>query len=221
MKSNARRLIGCVAVMPCLAATLNAAQRGWLREHVRTHGDINRQVISCGPPTGLKEIVAHTQLTVGGLVSRVESALHEDERDDYVYTDYVIEVTRAFRLPNQSAIRLTPGATQPSPFVAGPPMTRPAATTLRVRLRARFHGRVAVDGGAITDNSGFPRLHVGQHVILSGYFSADTGQWEPFGAFEVREGRVVHLDAGLQTRDYESVEEFAAALANPPPTVER
>jgi hypothetical protein len=221
MKSRSRRLIGCVALIPCLAATLDAAQRGWLREHVRTHGDINRQMISCGPPTGLREVVAHTQLTVEGMVARADSALHESERDDYVYTDYVIDVTRAFRMPNQSVTRLTPGATQPSPFVAGPSMTRPGATALRVRLRAPFHGRVAVAGGAITDNSGFPRLHVRQHVILSGYLNPDTQEWQPFGAFEVRGGRVVSLDSRLQMRDYESVEEFAVALANPPPTVVR
>jgi hypothetical protein len=213
-------LIGCVALIPCLAATLNAAQRGWVREYVRAHGDISQQLISCGPPTGLSEVVAHTQLTVEGVIARADSALHEDERDEYVYTDYVIDVTRAFRVP-ASVSRLVPGAPQPSPFVTDAPVTRPAATALRVRLRAQYSGRVAVEGGMITSRSGFPTLHVGQHVILSAYFDRDRGSWEPFGAFEVRDGRVVHLDSGLQTRDYESVEEFAAALANPPPTVVR
>lgn len=39
---------------------VSAAQRGWLREEVRIHGDVNREMSSCGPPTGLKEIVNHT-----------------------------------------------------------------------------------------------------------------------------------------------------------------
>jgi hypothetical protein len=43
----------------------------------------------------------------------------------------------------------------------------------------------------------------------------------PFGAFEVRDGRVIHLDKGLQTLDYPSVAAFATALANPPPTSDR
>ncbi len=32
-------------------------------------------------------------------------------------------------------------------------------------------------------------------------------------------GTAVHLDTRLQTKDYDSVEDFAAALANPPPTI--
>jgi hypothetical protein len=36
--------------------------------------------------------------------------------------------------------------------------------------------------------------------------------------FEVRDGRVLHLDVRLQRKDYDSVDDFAAALANPPPT---
>lgn len=40
----------------------------------------------------------------------------------------------------------------------------------------------------------------------------------PFGFFEVRDGRVLHLDNQLQTKDYDSIEGFAAALANPPAT---
>jgi hypothetical protein len=62
-------------------------------------------------------------------------------------------------------------------------------------------------------------LKVGQHVIVSAYFDASRRTWAPFGVFEVRDGRVVHLEPRLQIKDYESVEAFAAAVANPPPTV--
>jgi hypothetical protein len=41
------------------------------------------------------------------------------------------------------------------------------------------------------------------------------------GVFEVRDGRVVALETRMYTLDYDSVDAFAAALANPPPTVVR
>jgi hypothetical protein len=72
-------------------------------------------------------------------------------------------------------------------------------TALRVRLRALYHGRVTVEGGSISDNSDFPALRVGQHVITSAHFNADFGEWVPFGVFEVRDGRVVALDTRLHT----------------------
>jgi serine/threonine protein kinase len=64
------------------------------------------------------------------------------------------------RLPVSPASRSTPGATGSSPFTADAPVTRAAATVLHVRLRVPYHGRVVVDGGTITDRSGFPMLHV-------------------------------------------------------------
>jgi len=64
-------------------------------------------------------------------------------------------------------------------------------------------------------------LSVGQHIITSAFFDATTQGWVPMGVFEVRDGRVLHLDARLNTQDYDSVEDFAAAVANPPPTVLR
>ena len=63
-----------------------------------------------------------------------------------------------------------------------------------------------------------PTLAVGQHVIVSAYFDEAKGWWAPFGFFEVRNGRVRHIDNRLQKKDYDSVEDFAAALANPPAT---
>jgi len=78
-----------------------------------------------------------------------------------------------------------------------------------------------LDGGvltAITHPEG-PTVSVGQHIIVSAYFDDSKGWWSPFGFFEVRDGRVPHLDNRLQTKDYDSVEDFAAALVNPPPTV--
>jgi hypothetical protein len=141
-----------------------------LREAVRAHGDINRFTISCPPVTGLREVVKFTSLTVEGSITVVESALHEDDRDGM------------------------PGAIGPSPFVVDDPLSRAGATATRVRLRVSNQGRVIVDGGSITERSGFPALRVGQHVIVSAYFNRDVGQWVPFGVFEVREGRVIHLD---------------------------
>ena len=47
------------------------------------------------------------------------------------------------------------------------------------------------------------------------------GEWIPFGVFEVRDGRVLALEKRLETPDYDSVDAFAVALANPPPTVAR
>ena len=140
--------------------------------------------------------------------------------EDSVYTDYTIDAIRVFRVPALTAPRSTPGPAELSPFVADSPVTQPSASTkLRVRLRAHNHGRVTLDGGVVTANSGFPTLKVGQHVIVSAYFDATRRAWAPFGVFEVQDGRVVHLDGRLQTKDYESVEAFAAEVANPPPTV--
>jgi hypothetical protein len=216
--------------MASLVVPLSAEQRGYLREAIRTERrDITQQLMACGPDIGLKEVVELTQLTVEGAIARTDSALHEDDRglNEYVYTDYVIDVTRVFRLTANSTSRSTPGATtQPSPFVTEPPGTRPAATALRVRLRSPYDGRVVVDGGSITNHrmynsSAFPALHAGQHVILSAYYDRELRDWVPFGVFEVRQGRVVSLQSHLQTRDFESVEEFAAALANPSLTVVR
>src|SRR5258705_12281165 len=139
MQFKAWRLIG-VALIPCLAATLNAAQRDGLRELVRTRGDIHRVMFSCGPPTGLKEVVGLTQLTIEGVITRADSALLEDARNEYVYTDFVIDVTRVFRLPTDSVSRATPGATQASPFIADPPPNRPTAIPLRVGLPEPYPG---------------------------------------------------------------------------------
>jgi len=64
-------------------------------------------------------------------------------------------------------------------------------------------------------------LAPGEHVIVSAYFDADVGQWRPFGVFTVRDGRVIHLESRLDVPDYESVAQFARALADPPPTPQR
>ena len=57
-----------------------------------------------------------------------------------------------------------------------------------------------------------------QHVIISAYFDETRGWWVPHGAFEIRGGRVLRLDKRRQTQGYNSVDDFAAALADPPPT---
>jgi hypothetical protein len=204
-----------VAAVPSVAA----GQDHWLRDRVRDKGDLAlSSVISCGPPVGLKEIVDHTQLTVEGVVARADSALTPEE--DTLYTDYVIDVTRVFRMPAIFS-RRTPGATETSPFVAAAPVSRPGASALQVRVRAVYHGRLALEGGVVTQGTGFRMLAPGEHVIVSAYFDRALGQWLPFGVFIVRDGRVIHLEPGLQLGDYETVAQFASALANPPPTPQR
>ena len=170
---------------------------------------------------GIKEVVSLTELTVDGTIARADAALHEADRGEFVYTDFVIDVTRVFRWPTGSVSLLAPVATLSSPVIPNTPANRLTPTTLRVRLRALHHGRVVVEGGSISDSSGFPTLRVGQHVITSATFNANFGEWIPFGVFEVRDGRVVALYPRLETGDYDSVEAFAVALANPPPTVAR
>lgn len=196
-------------------ATFSGAQHrtSW-RDYVRQHGDTNILVELCGPITGLKEIVESTQLTVEGTITVAEGKL--TAKEDEVYTEYEIDVIRVFRAP-RAARRLTPGPMNLSPFVADALSTRPNATT--VRVRRPYHGRVILDGGVLTVTSGSPTLEVGQHIIVSAYFDETRGWWVPHGTFEVRGGRVLHLDEDFQTKDYDSVEEFTAALANPPRTI--
>ena len=189
-----------------------------LRDLVRLHGDISITVDSCWPLTGLKEIVEFAPFTVEGTIMAAESKLTAEE--DEVYTEYEIDVIRVFR-GRAAAARATPGPTdQSSPFVAGSPLMRPGMTKQRVRLQRRNHGRVVLDGSVVaaTTHPEGPTLSVGQHIIVSAYFDDSKRWWSPFGFFEVRDGRVLHLDDRFQTKDYESVEDFAAALANPPAT---
>jgi hypothetical protein len=144
----------------CATAPLAAAQSGWLRDRVRERGDITFDLIACGPLTGLKEIVQETELTVEGMVTLAESALTAAE--DGVYTDYVIDVMRVFRVRSQTLTRSTPGPTGSLPFVADEPLSRPtAATTTRVRLRGLHSGRVVLDGGVVTARGGGPLLRSG------------------------------------------------------------
>jgi hypothetical protein len=188
------------------------------RDHVRLYGDTTITLESCGGLAGLKEITEIAPFTFEGTIKAAESKLTPEE--DEVYTAYDIDVTRVFRGP-ATAARSTPGPTdQSSPFVAAAPLTRPGVTTQRVRLQRRYDGRVVLDGGVLTATAypEGPTLSVGQHIVVSAYFDQSKGWWSPFGFFEVRDGRVRHLDNHLQTKDYDSVEDFAAALANPPPT---
>jgi hypothetical protein len=222
MTHLSRHSICIVSLIALCAGHVGATQRRDVREWVRTNRrDITRMTISCGPPVGLKEIVEHSQLTVEGTIVRADAALHEDDRQEFVFTDYVIDVIRVFRWPAGSVTRTMPGSTMSSPFVLSAPTSRPTPATLLVRLRAIYHGRVDLDGGSISHSSGFPTLRVGQHVITSALFHADFAVWTPFGVFEVRDGRVLALDTRSHTPDYESVDAFAVALANPPPTVVR
>ena len=81
MGFNARRLIGCVALVVCGVVPLGAGQRGYLREAVRTERrDINSSMMACGPDIGLEEVVELTHLSIEGVIARTDSALHEDDR---------------------------------------------------------------------------------------------------------------------------------------------
>lgn len=197
------------------AASVSAQDRISWRDRVRLHGDMNILTELCGPITGLKEIVEVTQLTVEGTITAAEGRLTAE--GDEVYTEYEIDVIRVFRAPT-AAMRSTPGPIT-SPFVTDDSLTLPGPTTRqRVRVRRPYHGRVILDGGVLTVTSGSPTLDVDQHIIVSAYFDGTRGSWVLHGTFEVRDGRVLHLDERFQTRDYDSVEEFTAALANPPRT---
>jgi len=177
------------------------------------HGDTTISLTACGGLTGLKEVIGIAPFTVEGTIAVAESKLTAEE--DEVYTEYEIDVIRVFRRPEMAA-RSTPGPTdQSSPFVAGAPLARPGVTKQRVTLRQRYQGRVVLDGGVLTATGGAPTPSVGQRIIVSAYFDHAKGWWSPYGFFEVRDGRVLHLDNRVQTRDYDSVEDFAAALANP------
>ncbi len=132
-----------------------------LRDLVHMYGSATMTVDSCGPLTGLKEIIELAPVTVEGTITLAESKLTAEEDD--VYSEYEMDVIR---------------------------MAHPSG----------------------------PTLSVGQHIIVSAYFDQSKGWWSPFGFFEVQDGRVVNIDNRVQTTAYNSVEEFAAALANPPPT---
>ena len=189
--------------------------RSW-RDYVRQHGDTNILVTYRTPITGLKEIVAVTQLTIEGTITVANSSL--TAKEDEVYTEYEIEIIRVFRAPKAS-LRLMPDPSAPSPFIVDEALTWPNPSTgPRVRLRRPNHGQVMLDGYVLTVTSGPPALSEGQHVIISASFDETREWWVPHGAFEVRDGRVLHLDKRWQTQDYNSVDEFAAALADPPTT---
>src|SRR3954471_19834696 len=134
------RLFLIIAVLSAGVPSVAAAQDGWVRALVREQGNVHLfSVISCGPPTGLREIVAETQLTVEGIVARADSALTHsaatpDEED--LYTDYVIQVTRVFRMAPAMLSRPTPGATEASPFIGVAPASRAASSPTYVRVRA-------------------------------------------------------------------------------------
>jgi hypothetical protein len=215
MRSSSRCLVVATTLGWWTMTPLSAQS---LRDLVHMYGNATMTVDSCGPLTGLKEIIELAPFTVEGIITLAESKLTAEE--DEVYTEYEIDVIRIFRGPTAAA-RSTPGPTdQSSPFVTGAPRTRPGATMPRARLRRRYHGRVVIDGGVasvIAHPSG-PTLSVGQHIIVSAYFDESKRWWSPFGFFEVQDGRVVNIDNRVQTKAYNSVEEFAAALANPPPT---
>ena len=189
-----------------------------LREHVRVHGDTTIILTACGALTGLKEIIEIAPFTIEGTITAAESKLTPE--GDEVYTAYDIDVIRVFREPATAPRSPLTMTDRSSPFVASAPLARPGVTKQRVRLQRRYHGRVALDGGVVTattDPAG-PVLSVGQHIIVSAYFDRYKGWWSPFGYFEVRDGRVLNLDNRVHSKDYDSVEDFAAALADPPPT---
>ena len=126
--------LSLATIIACFASSsFSAAQSSSLRDLVRDRGDITFITISCGPVTGLKEILQRTQLTVKGTVTRAESGLTAEE--DNVYTDYTIDAIRVFRAPALTATRSTPGPAELSPFVADVAVAQPSAST-KLRVRA-------------------------------------------------------------------------------------
>jgi hypothetical protein len=133
----------------------------------------------------------------------------------------VIDVTRVFRMAPVLFGRGAPDASHPLPFGAASPVSRAGASLVQVRVRAFNHGRLALERGVITQFGEFRVLAPGEHVIVSASFDGDAGLWRPLGVFTVRDGRVIHLESRHLVGDYESVAQFAHALANPPPTPQR
>jgi hypothetical protein len=105
--------------------------------------------------------------------------------------------------------------------LSGEGAARPGHVIARVLLRLPNTGKVQLDGGVVTYKSGSPTLDVGQHVIVSAYLNLYVGAWVPFGIFEVRAGQIVGLDPWGKNLKYDSVDAFASALANLPPTAGR
>ena len=134
----------------------------------------------------------------------------------------MIDVTRVFRIAPVLFGRGRPDATRFLPFVAASPGSRAGASPAQIRVRAFNQGRLASKGGGVVTQFGeFRMLAPGEHVIMWAYFDGDSGQWGPFGVFTVRDGRVIHMESRFHGGDYESVAQFASALANPPPTPQR
>ena len=79
MRYRRTRLIVTTTIACCAANSFGAAQSGWLRDLVRERGDITFILISCGPVTGLREILQHTQLTIEGTITLAESRLTAEE----------------------------------------------------------------------------------------------------------------------------------------------
>ena len=75
MRYRLTRLIVTTTIACFAANSFGAAQSGSLRDVVRERGDIDFITIGCGPVTGLKEILQHTQLTVEGTIALAESRL--------------------------------------------------------------------------------------------------------------------------------------------------
>ena len=65
------------------------------------------------------------------------------------------------------------------------------------------------------------RGSVGQHIIVSAHVDQGKEWWSPFGFFEVRDGQVLNIDNRVQAKGYNSLDNFAAALADPSPTIAR
>jgi hypothetical protein len=87
-----------------------------------------------------------------------------------------------------------------------------------VRFRVANQGTVMLEGHTIRATEAHaPVLKIGDHVITSLLFYTEIAWWTPLGVFAVRDGRVVPLSEQLERREYDSVDQFAAVLANPPP----
>jgi hypothetical protein len=88
----------------------------------------------------------------------------------------------------------------------------------QVRFRMANQGTVMLEGHTIRAwEAHQPVLKIGDHIITSLMFYTEIGWWTPLGVFAVRDGHVVPLSEQLESKEYDSVDQFAALLANPPP----
>lgn len=99
MKRHWFAMLLMLATVACSGGAPNASRWKPIRELVRERESLVQAQNIVGRIFGLREIIEWSSLTIEGVVARAESALREGEGEEYVYTDYLIDVSRTFRAP--------------------------------------------------------------------------------------------------------------------------